>query len=113
MKYEMKLNPKYFEYMKNGTKRIEVRLNDEKRKGIKIGDEIVFQKEPELKEEIHAEVVNLIIMKSFNELIASFDVCEYADKFETKETFLQDLYCFYTKEQESKYGVVGIQIKIR
>ena len=52
-------------------------------------------------------------MKSFNELIASFDVCEYADKFETKETFLQDLYCFYTKEQESKYGVVGIQIKIR
>ena len=48
MKYIMKLNPKYFEYMKNGTKRVEVRLNDEKRRCIQIGDEIIFQKEPEL-----------------------------------------------------------------
>ena len=47
-----------------------------------------------VQEEIHAEVVNLIIMKSFKELIANFDVCEYADKFETQETFLQDLYSF-------------------
>lgn len=35
MKYIMKLNPKYFEYMKNGTKRVEVRLNDEKEDAFK------------------------------------------------------------------------------
>ena len=44
MKYIMKLNPKYFEYMNNGTKRVEVRLNDEKRRCIQIGDEIIFSK---------------------------------------------------------------------
>ena len=44
MKYIMKLNPKYFEYMKNGTKEIEIRLNDDKRKILKTGDEIIFQK---------------------------------------------------------------------
>ena len=38
----MKLNEKYFEYIKRGTKRIELRLNDEKRKLIKIGDKIRF-----------------------------------------------------------------------
>ena len=31
MKHEMKLQPKYFKYILNGTKRIEIRLNDEKR----------------------------------------------------------------------------------
>ena len=42
-KYNMKLMPKYFECIKSGTKRIELRLNDEKRKNIAIGDEIVFE----------------------------------------------------------------------
>ncbi len=113
MKYIMKLNSKYFEYMKNGTKRIEIRLNDEKRKNIKIGDEIIFQKEPELKEEIGTQIVNLIVKRNFNELIENLDVSEYSDESESKEKFLKDLYSFYTKEQEEKYGVVGIQIKIR
>ena len=113
MKYIMKLNPKYFEYMKNGTKRIEIRLNDEKRKNIKIGDEIVFQKEPELEEEIITKVVKLIVKQTFKELIEQLDIREYSDKTESKEIFLKDLYRFYTKEQEEKFGVVGIKIEIR
>lgn len=42
MTHEMKLQPKYFDYILNGTKRIEIRLNDEKRKKIKLGDKINF-----------------------------------------------------------------------
>ena len=34
--HEMKLQEEYFNYIKNGTKRIELRLLDEKRKKIKI-----------------------------------------------------------------------------
>ncbi len=113
MKYIMKLNPKYFEYMKNGTKRVEIRLNDEKRKDLKIGDEIIFQKEPELKEELYTQIVSLNIKRNFKELIEELDVSEYSDKSESEGKFLNDLYKFYTKEQEEKYGVVGIQIKIR
>lgn len=113
MEYIMKLNPKYFEYMKNGTKRVEIRLNDEKRKDLKIGDEIIFQKEPELKEELYTQIVSLNIKRNFKELIEELDVSEYSDKSESEGKFLNDLYKFYTKEQEEKYGVVGIQIKIR
>ncbi len=113
MKYIMKLNPKYFEYMKNGTKRIEIRLNDEKRKEIKIGDTIIFQKEPELKEEINTQIVNLKVKKNFKELIKTLDVSEYSDKDETEEGFLKDVYRFYTKDQEEKYGVIGIKIKLK
>ena len=38
MKHEMKLNNGPFERIKNGTKTIELRLNDEKRKLLKIKD---------------------------------------------------------------------------
>ena len=113
MKYIMKLNPKYFEYMKNGTKRVEVRLNDEKRRCIQIGDEIIFFFFLELIDEIYTEIIGLKIKKSFKELINTLDISQYSDKNETKEKFLKDLYKFYTKEKEEKYGVVGIEIKLK
>lgn len=50
MIHEMKLQPKYFNYILNGTKRIELRLYDEKRQTIKVGDIIKFLKEPSLDE---------------------------------------------------------------
>ena len=46
MEHILKLQPKYFDYINNGTKRIELRLYDEKRQKIDIGDTIIFQKEP-------------------------------------------------------------------
>ncbi|MBF0987295.1 MAG: DUF3850 domain-containing protein, partial [Clostridiales bacterium] len=50
MLHEMKLQAEYYNFILNGTKKIEIRLNDEKRQKIKIGDSIKFLKEPELKE---------------------------------------------------------------
>lgn len=61
----MKLKPKYYDFILNGTKRIEIRLNDEKRRKIKIGDTIRFYKEPELKEYFDTKVViyiNIILL---------------------------------------------------
>ena len=40
MKHEMGLQPKYFGYIKNGTKRIGLRLFDEKRQKVRLGDTI-------------------------------------------------------------------------
>ena len=42
MKYNMKLNNEPFNLIKNGTKTVELRLNDEKRKLLNIGDKIEF-----------------------------------------------------------------------
>ena len=46
----MKLKEQYFNCIKDGSKKYEIRLNDEKRQLIKVGDFIEFQKEPELEE---------------------------------------------------------------
>lgn len=48
MNYEMKLRAIYFDKIKSGEKIYEIRLNDERRKDLKVGDTIVFKKEPEL-----------------------------------------------------------------
>ena len=70
-------------------------------------------KKSELKEELYTQIVNLMVKRNFKELIENLEISEYSDKSESEENFLHDLYKFYTKEQEEKYGVVGIQIKIR
>ena len=51
------------------TKRIEIRLNDEKRKKIKLGDKIKFLKETDLKESFEAQVIGLLKYNSFEELL--------------------------------------------
>ena len=57
--HNMKLLPQYFNYIKNGTKRLELRLNDEKRKNIKINDIIIFEKVDKDTEYLHTKVKNI------------------------------------------------------
>lgn len=46
----MKLRPTYFDMIADGTKIYEIRLNDEKRQPVQVGDIITFQREPELEQ---------------------------------------------------------------
>lgn len=112
MKHIMKLQPKYFECMKKGSKIIEVRLFDEKRRNIKIGDEIEFLKEPEKTEKLITKVKELLIYPSFEELLNNYPIEYFADNTHTKTELLKVLNEFYTKEEQEKYGVVGIRIEI-
>lgn len=110
--HEMKLQPKFFDFIKYGTKRIELRLYDEKRRNIELGDKIVFKKEPELDETVEATVVGLLRYNSFKELFEDFDISLLADKSMTKEELLKGLEEFYTVEKQEKYGILGIRIEI-
>ena len=111
MKHILKLQPKYFDYINNGTKRIELRLYDEKRQKINIGDSIIFQKEPELESTIEVKVIGLLRYNSFEELFKDFDIEIMADKSMTKQDLLNALEEFYTPEKQKQYGVLGIRIE--
>ena len=74
MIHEMKLQPEYFNFILNGTKRIEIRLNDEKRQNIKLGDKIKFLKEPDLNESFEAQVIGLLRYNSFEEMFKDYEV---------------------------------------
>ena len=85
MNHVMKLKSRYFDYIKNGTKRIEIRLNDEKRKLIKVGDTITFLKEPELTDKLNTKVIELLKYDNFDDMFNDIDISLLADKSMSKE----------------------------
>lgn len=112
MEHILKLQPKYFNYIQNGTKRIELRLYDEKRQKIQIGDSIIFKKEPDLDVSMKVKVVGLIRYDTFDKLIQDFDIKLLADSSMSKEELLNALQEFYTQDMQKQYGVIGIRIEM-
>ena len=108
--HEMNLQPKYFDFIKGGTKRIELRLYDEKRQSIQLGDIIEFAKSDD--EKFKAEVVGLLRYNSFADLFEDFDISILADSSMTKQELLEVLGEFYSEEKQAEFGVIGIRIKI-
>ena len=112
MEHKMKLQPEYYNYILNGTKRIEIRLYDEKRQLIKIGDTITFLKEPELNESFSTRVVGLLRYDSFEDMFKDFDISILSDKSMNKDELISVLEQFYPKEKQDKFGVLGIRIEL-
>lgn len=109
MKCEMKLNNKPYTNIKNGTKTIELRLNDEKRQLLKIKDIIEFTNRETL-EKMSVEIINLYPYPSFEELYKHFDKVSMVYK-ESEDANPKDMEKCYSKEEREKYGVLGIEIK--
>lgn len=108
--HQMKLNHKPFNMIKNGRKNIELRLYDEKRRKLNIGDEIIFEN---LKdgETISVTVLALHKYESFAELYKHFD--KVAMGYEDNEIANpDDMNEYYTPEKQKQYGVVGIEIAL-
>lgn len=70
MEHMMKLNAQAFERIKQGKKKREYRINDDKRKQVRVGDIIIFQKLPELEETIKVEVTNIYRYDNLEEAIS-------------------------------------------
>ena len=109
MLHKMKLQEDPFERIKNGTKTVEFRLYDEKRQTIQIGDEIEFTNITN-GEKLSVDIINLHKYPSFEELYKHFDKVEmgYAED-EPAES--KDMEAYYSKEEQDKYGVLGIEIR--
>jgi ASC-1-like (ASCH) protein len=109
MLHQMKLQPSPFENIKNGSKTLELRLNDEKRQLITVGDEIEFSLATEPSQKILTTVSDLYYFPTFKDLCYSFEPVEYGSV--DKEAYIE-MYKYYSKEDEVKYGVLGIRIKV-
>ena len=96
--------------IKKGIKTIEMRLYDEKRKKIKVGDTIVFTNN-KTKDLLCVKVTNLFVYDSFETLYKNFAKHEigYMDNEIANPS---DMELYYPKEKQDKYGVLAIQIKL-
>ncbi len=107
--YEMRLTDESFDLIKQGKKTIESRLYDKKRQQIKIGDTIIFKNRDKQTEPIEAKVVELLHYPTFVKLFAAEEPIKFGRNY--KEGLISQIYQFYSKEDEAKYGVVGIRVK--
>lgn len=110
MTHRMKLSPCAFKSISSGQKTVEMRLNDEKRAVLNIGDEIVFEC-TESCEKIRCTVVNLKRFKDFYELYSCYDKLAIGYS-EGERADPHDMYAYYSSGQIEKYGVLAIEIKI-
>ncbi|MDO4963492.1 MAG: ASCH domain-containing protein [bacterium] len=111
MEHKMRLHNDPFIKIKNGTKTVELRLNDEKRSLVKIGDTIEFTNRSN-EETIIVDVIDIKKYNSFEELYSHFNKIEMGYN---EEDIIdpKDMEKYYTKEEQDKYGVLGIVIKIK
>lgn len=109
MKHNMKLRNEPYNSIYYNKKDIEMRLYDEKRKLIKVGDTITFTNIDTLKK-FDVEVVNLYRYDNFKSLYNNFDKRRLGYKNEESANYL-DMEKYYSKEEIKKYGVLGIEIR--
>lgn len=108
----MHLNQEPFELVRTRKKTIEIRLLDEKRRKINLGDTIIFERLPD-GEKVKCEVIGLSVFKSFKDLLSTFDKTKLGHpKNITLDEQLEKQYSIYSKEEEKLNGVVGIHLKI-
>ena len=106
----MRLHKGPFELIKNGSKTIELRLYDEKRQMINVGDIITFENRSD-GEKIQVKVIELHKYPSFEELYKHFNKVSMGYK-EDEEANPKDMELYYSSEEQSKYGVVGIEVEL-
>ena len=111
MTHKMNLNPEPFKMICSGQKTIELRLNDEKRQKIKVGDSIEFT-QAETEECLIVQVIAIHRFDSFAELYRELPLlkCGYT-KADIATAKPEDMNLYYTPEQQEKYGVLGIELK--
>ena len=109
MLHQMKLKSSPFEKIKSGRKTIELRLNDEKRQKVQIGDFIEFSCLDNPDDRIQTRVTALHHFSTFAELYASLpkEKLGYTAS-ETPAPGHMDEY--YSRENQEKYGVIGIEL---
>ena len=111
MVHKMNLWDESFQKIKNKTKTIEMRLFDEKRSSISIGDFIEFTN-TKTNETLVCLVTNLYKYKDFEQLYNHHNKISIGYS-EDEVANANDMLTYYSVEMIKKFGVIGIEIKVK
>ena len=109
MTHHLRLHPEPFALIKSGRKCIESRLYDEKRQAFQIGDILIFISRKD-SDEIKTIITNIYHHPTFIELFSKQPLEKFGNK--SQHELLEEIESFYSKAEQEKYGVVGIEFKI-
>lgn len=110
MLHYMKLKEVPFEKIKLGKKTVELRLYDDKRRKISIGDKIIFSNIVD-DDTLVVIVKALYICETFRDLFEEISSEECGNPKDMPiESAVDHMREYYSLEDEQKYGVIGIKI---
>ncbi len=109
--HEMHLADEPFQWIKSGKKIVEVRLFDEKRRKINLGDEIIF-KRLSSDGEIRVYVKGLARFSSFKDLFSFIPKNYLAHESLTLDEQIERMRKYYPEEKENENGVLAIFFKV-
>jgi len=113
MEFSMRLNPLPFSMIASGKKTFELRLYDEKRQKIAVGDTIRFTDVSDATRALYTKVKDLFIFPSFDALYKALPLVECGYTADSvKQASPEDMRQYYSPEQEKQYGVLAIKIEV-
>ncbi len=111
MEHELNLRPVYFDLINDGSKTIEVRLFDEKRKSYKHGDKLIFHNEKDKTQTCACEIIDLKNYDNFKQMASSLDSKCIGFEDQNFEQIINSYHTIYSEELEKKYGILAITIR--
>ena len=113
MMHIMHLKSEPFKNIESGTKTVELRLYDNKRRLLDVGDDIIFIHLADDSERLAARVKALYRYASFEELFSDIapEKCGFQNG-ETVEEAAASMQKYYSAKQIGLHGVLGIKIEL-
>ena len=111
MEMILHLKDEIFNLVKYGSKNIEIRLYDEKRKKLNVGDTLIFYKNEDESKKVIAEVEELNIFDNIEELVNNYDLRNMYFENRSKEELISIFNEIYSKDKQEEYKVVAIKFE--
>lgn len=110
-RHEMSLRPGPFAKIADGIKRYELRLHDEKRRLIRVGDELLFTCTTD-ERQVLTRVTGLHPFADFAALYAALPLteCGYTPE-NVHRADPRDMEAYYSPEKQAQYGVLAIELE--
>ncbi|BAN75520.1 MULTISPECIES: ASCH domain-containing protein [Lacticaseibacillus] len=100
-----------FELVREGSKTIEIRLNDQKRQQLRVGDPIVFE-DLTTQQRLSKQVAKLEKFVSFVQLYDHYQgIVVGSAPTDSVAKMVSDTYRIYSKQQEAEHGVLAIHLE--
>lgn len=107
--HTIELQPRFFDAFTKGEKQVEIRCLDEKRREIRVGDMIQFQKPNG--ESFRAKVAELVACDSFGELYERVSAEDLGFPGMSRKEFISTMRTIYPVAREKSLGVLGIRVE--
>ena len=110
--HNMKLRRRFFDLIARGKKTVEMRLFDEKRQEIRMGDKIVFTADDGTEDKVVTTVEGTYVYPSFDGLAYDFPTESLGFSKRDPEYVKEYMTEIYGKESVRKYGAVAIRVRV-